>query len=255
VTKMKRQQTLVFIALLSLLISACVSQGGVNKSEDTAAEAHVSLGLGYLQQRRPQLAIQSFTRAIELDSRLASAHHYAAESYRQMRQYARADKHFVKALKLAPKDAAIKNNYGVYLCDRQRYDEADGYFIEAIEDKFYTSTAEALENAGLCARKSGDSVLAAKRFRQAIEHDERRARSLYQLADLSYLANEILAARGFVQRYFAVANANASSLWLAIRIEHALNNDDDVREYATSLHKNFPNSDEAKEFKHFWANQ
>ncbi len=246
---------LVFIALLSLFISACVSQGGVSSPEDTAAESHVHLGLGYLQQGRPRLAIQSFTRAIELDSRLASAHHYAAESYRQMRQYAHADKHFAKALKLAPKDAAIKNNYGVYLCDRERYDEADRYFVEVIEDKFYTSTAEALENAGLCARKSGDSVLAAQRFRQAVEHDERRARSLYQLADLSYLANEVLAARGFIQRYFSVANANAPSLWLAIRIEHALGNDDDVREYAASLHKKFPTSDEAKEFKRFWVNQ
>ncbi len=239
-----------------LFASACVTtQNGTDSSGNTAAEINVRLGLGYLQQGRPQLALTNFTRAIELDSRLADAHHYAAESYRQLEQYARADQHFKKALKLAPKDSALKNNYGVYLCGRQQYAEADRHFIEAVQDKFYTSAAEALENAGLCARESGDNELAAERFRQAVEHDARRARSLYQLADLSFIAGENVGAKVFIQRYFSIAKSNAPSLWLAIRIENALGNKDEVREYATNLHKNFPGSNEAKEFKDFWASQ
>lgn len=246
----------LIMLMVFLLLSACATtQNGTDSNGNSAAEINVRLGLGYLQQGRPQLAITNFNRAIELDPRLADAHHYAAESYRQLEQYARADEHFKKALKLAPKDSAIKNNYGVYLCDRQQYAEADRYFVEVIEDKFYTSTVEALENAGLCARQSGDNTLAIERFRQAVEYDARRARSLYQLADLSFIAGESLNARAFIQRYFSVAKSNAPTLWLAIRIENALGNKDAVREYATHLYKNFPDSDEAKEFKSFWASQ
>lgn len=246
----------LIVFAMFLLVSACATtQNGTDSNGNTAAEINVKLGLGYLQQGRPQLAISNFTRAIELDPRLADAHHYAAESYRQLEQYARADEHFTKALKLAPKDSAIKNNYGVYLCDRERYAEADRYFVEVAEDKFYRSIAEALENAGLCAREAGDTGLAIARFRQAVEHDGRRARSLYQLADLSFDDGEYLSARGFLQRYFSIARSNAPSLWLAIRIENALGNNDDVRDYATNLYKNFPDSDEAKQFKDFWANQ
>lgn len=246
----------LLVLLLCLFASACATtENGTASNGESAAEINVRLGLGYLQQGRPQLAITNFTRAIELDSRSADAHHYAAESYRRMEQYARADEHFKKALKLAPNDSAIKNNYGVYLCDRAQYAEADQYFIEVIQDKFYTAPAEALENAGLCARKSGDLKLATQRFRQAIDYDARRARSLYQLADLSFLDGENLKARAFIQRYFSVANSNAPSLWLAIRIENALGNSAEVREYAKNLYKNFPDSDEAKAFKEFWANQ
>lgn len=246
----------VIVLLLSLFVVACATTGsGTGSDEDSAAEINVRLGLGYLQQGRPQLAISNFKRAIELDPRLADAHHYAAESYRRMKQYARADDHFTRALKLAPKDSAIKNNYGVYLCDRQQYAEADKYFTEVLQDKFYTSTSEAFENAGLCARQSGDLKLAAERFRQAVEYDEDRARSLYQLADLSFIAEEHVSARAFLQRYFSVAQANAPSLWLAIRIESALGNNNEVREYATALHKSFSGSNEAKEFKIFWENQ
>jgi len=246
---------LVLVLLLSLVISACATQSGRTPGGKTAAEVNVQLGLGYLQQGRPKLALESLKHAIKLDPKLADAHHYAAESYRQLQQYAHADDHFKKALKLAPNNVAIKNNYGVYLCDHGQYAEADRYFVEVVGDKYYTAIAEALENAGLCARKAGDSALAIKRFRQAVDYDARRARSLYQLADLGFLNDDALNARAFMQRYFSVALKNAQSLWLAIRIEHALGNDENVREYATALYKNFPDSNEAKEFKKLWANQ
>ena len=247
----------VFVLLFALTLSACASNGGsgANRNGESAAEINVRLGLGYLQQGRPQLALDNLKRAIELNPRLADAHHYAAEAYRQLQQHARADLHFKKALKLAPKDSSIKNNYGVYLCDRGQYAKADRYFSEVAEDIYYRSAAEALENAGICARKSGDIDLAVTRFHEAIEHDARRARSLYQLADLANDAGEYAQGRGFIQRYFSVAQVNAPSLWLAIQIEHGLGNEASVREYATRLYKNFPDSKEAKEFKEFWANQ
>ncbi len=245
----------VLVAVLLLLLSSCASTGGSSGDGESAAEINVRLGLGYLQQGRPKLAIDNLKRAIELDPKLADAHHYAAEAYRQLEQYAFADEHFQKALKLTPNDSAVKNNYGVYLCDRRKYAEADKLFVEVAADEYYRAPAEALENAGICARKAGDDVLAATRFREAAEFDGKRARTLYQLADLSHEAGEHFNARGFIQRYFSVAPANAPSLWLAIRIEKALGNDEEIREYAKVLHRNYPDSKEAKEFKQFWATQ
>lgn len=247
---------LLLTILCVAMLTGCASSGGQGTgNKQNAAQLNVELGLGYLRQGRPKLALDNLQRAIELDPRLADAHHYAAEAYRQLQQYARAEEHFAKALRLAPKDSALKNNYAIYLCEREKFKEADKYFVGAASDKFYTGSAEAMENAGVCARKNGDNALASERFHQALNYDGRRSRALYQLAELEYEQGKYREAQGLMERYFNVAKTSAPALWLAIRIEHELGNEARVRVYATDLHRNYPNSKEVEAFKRFWADR
>ena len=50
-----------------------------------------------------------------------------------------------------------------------------------------------------------------------------------------------------LQRYLAVARHSAGSLWLGIRIEQQLGDNDALSSYMLSLKNNFPDSKEAAE--------
>ena len=57
--------------------AACVTEGGFEPtpaSDEEAAQANLNLGVGYLRQGRPDVAIEALQRALDLNPRLANAH-------------------------------------------------------------------------------------------------------------------------------------------------------------------------------------
>jgi len=63
---------------------------------------------------------------------------------------------------------------------------------------------------------------------------------------ISYQGTDYCAARNYLQRYLAVANQSASSLWFALQTEHALGNNSLAKQYQKELLEKFPLSDEAQ---------
>jgi len=64
------------------------------------------------------------------------------------------------------------------------------------------------------------------------------------MAQVSALLERNLSARGYLQRYLEQAPHSAKTLWLGIRIERALGDENAVSSYALLLKANFPDSDE-----------
>ena len=63
----------VWLASISFTLAACVTEGPARvepASDEEAAQANLNLGVGYLQQGRPDAAVDALSRALELDPRI-----------------------------------------------------------------------------------------------------------------------------------------------------------------------------------------
>lgn len=233
-----------------LLVAGCAS--GPRKFEpqrESSADINARLGLSYMQQGNYDVALEKLKKALEQDPNSVAAHHYSAELYKALNNHELAEQHYRKALRLDSSDPAIQNNFGVFLCDRKRYEEAERHFLQAAKIPSYRRPDEAYENAGLCALRIPDARRAEGHFRQALEINPLLPNALYQMALLNFNARQYLQARAFLQRYASFAQATPQTLWLAYRVERALDNAAEAEQYALELRTRFPKSEEAGELR------
>jgi len=64
------------------------------------------------------------------------------------------------------------------------------------------------------------------------------------MGSINYARGNYLSARAYLQRYEAVAEHTAESLWLAIRTEYALRDHQAWGNYALMLRNSFPDSEQ-----------
>ncbi|MCC6302337.1 MAG: type IV pilus biogenesis/stability protein PilW [Gammaproteobacteria bacterium] len=240
------------LAVLLVLLVAAGCSSGPRKFEsrhDSPADINAKLGLSYMQQGDYDVALEKLKKALEQDPDSVTANHYIAELYRLLGNHELAEQHYKKALRLDANNPAVQNNFGVFLCDRKRYDEAEKHFMLAARIPSYRRPDEAYENAGLCALRIPDATRAEKYFRQALDINPLLPNALYQMALLNFNAGQHLSARAFLQRYAAFAAPTPQTLWLAVRVERALDNGELADQYALELRTKFPQSQEAAELR------
>jgi len=225
-------RTLVLVAMLAAM--GCSTTNNPLQQESnpkTAANLNAQLGLAYMEQGDDEEALKKLQHALELDPDSASANHYIAELYR-------------KALSLSPKDPMLLNNYGVFLCSQKHLKEALKKFNAAVKQPFYKTPEVAYTNAGLCALQIPDEAQAEAYFRSALRVNPRMPDALYELADLSYKQQNYLHARAFVQRYMDAAPPSPQILWLAVRVERKLGDEDAARRYGKELEQRYPTAEQ-----------
>jgi len=237
------------VAVLALMLGACAStpEEGVNTQK--AAELNAQLGLRYMQQGKNDLALEKLNKARQYNDESVEAHHYLAELYRRLDEREKADEHYEIALDLEPENSSIHNNYGVFLCNAGRYDDAEEQFLEVVKNPVYNGRAATYENLGLCMREGGKNVRAEKYFRKALDINPKLPKSLAEMAELSFYTGKMLSARAYLQRYREVARHNPRTLWLGVRVERALGDEDAVASYGMLLKGSFPDSDEAEKYR------
>lgn len=232
-----------------LMLSACAGSSTVREKEtqaNRAALVNVQLGAGYMGQGKNDLALAKLKRALEEDPSLPSAHYVIAILYGRLGEYELADTHYRRAVSLAPEDPEAHNNYGTFLCGRNRLKEADVQFLAAVKNPLYKTPEFAYTNAGICALHVPDEAKAEKYFRQAVQINPRFGDALYELAQLNFNKQRYLPARAYLQRHLEAAQHSAAALWLGVRIERALGDNDTAASYAKLLKTNFPNSKETE---------
>ncbi|MEO6065809.1 MAG: type IV pilus biogenesis/stability protein PilW [Lysobacterales bacterium] len=256
-------------AILSALITACsgqmsfgridASRGETTRTRESAtdridaeedplrgAEINVSLGRGYMSQGQNEIALQKFRRALEIAPNMPIAHTAIAVLYERIGDDAAAGKHYQRAADLDKKSGVMNNNYATWLCRHQRFKDADRRFAIAIADPFYKTPSVALGNRAHCALASGNLTVAEISLDQALTLDPNNSVALLAMADLQYQRKQYFRARAFVQRYESAQTASADSLLLAMQIEQALGNAGTVSEYRNRLHREFPQSAQAR---------
>lgn len=239
-------RNIVAILVLSLAQACVTTTPSVNPpSPEQAALRNLDLGVAYMRQGRPDLALSSLREALEFNPRLASAHSTIALVYEQLNDTELAEEHYRRATQLGPNDGSAANSYAVFLCRSDRWQEAERYFRRAADSNGYATPAVALTNAGVCARSAGELDDAERYFREALERDAIAADALYHLADLSLQSEDFLSARAFTQRYLASSASNPEVLLICVQVERRLGADAAAQRCAEQLRSSFPNSAEA----------
>lgn len=226
-----------------------------------AALVNVELGLGYLSQGQIARAKTKLTHAMKLAPNIAETHTAMAHFLEKVGDIKEAEKAHKKALRYGSKSSgsgsgvgnsagngAVYNNYGAFLCRMDRLKETDDAFKSALEDKKYARTAEVYENAGVCALKGPTPEKGAEYLLNAIRQDPKRTTALLELTNLNLQQNNLQAAKSLLQQYKHVTEPTARSLWLGIKLSHALKDENSVASQVLMLKNIFENSPEYQEY-------
>jgi type IV pilus assembly protein PilF len=240
---------LLCVLLSAVLAHACttVSQPARPRaaSNTDAAKANLNVGVTYVREGRPDLAVDALNRALQLDPRLADAHYTIAIAYDQLGRFELAEEHYQRAAQIEPDNSLSANGYAVFLCRQGRWNEARKYYDRVISDKRYPTPATVLANAGVCARDAGDRESAEQYFRNALTLNNSSPDALTALMEMAYEDGNYLRARAFMQRYLDSQAAHPAVLWMCVQIENQLNNSAEADACAARLTDLFPTSPEA----------
>jgi type IV pilus assembly protein PilF len=226
----------------SVVRSATITEAALDYKK--AALVNVELGLGYLAQGQVARAKSKLTHAIKLAPNLSETHSAMAYFLEMVGERKDAEREYKKSVNLSVNKGAVYNNYGAFLCRGGRFKEADHAFQEALQDKEYSRTAEVYENAGLCALKWREQQKAKEYLLTAIRRDPTRSMALLELTDLDIQQSKFNEARDFLNRYRAVAEPSARSLWLGIQVAKALNDSNGIASQVLLLKNLFEDSPE-----------
>jgi type IV pilus assembly protein PilF len=241
-------------ALLPLLLAACVTSGsntpfqGDKVSLKQAAHDNINLGIAYLKQGNRDAAMEKIQKAISEDPDNADA--YAAEAlvYNADDEPDKARDAYKTALRKAPDDPEIENNYAVFLCQRGKPKDALDYFTKAAANPHYSTPDGAYVNAGLCALRIPDLVLADQYFRKSLAMNPNLTEPMFQLAELAYSQKKYLTARAFIERFNELApKSRPDVLLLGVNNERALGDQHAAADYAKQLLKLYPASEQAQQ--------
>jgi len=250
-------QLTVIIALLALVLAGCVTTTtGAAKparsSPNEAAGYNMQLGISYLRQNKLQAARSKLETAVRLDPNLATAHAALGLVFERLEDPAGAEREYRRAADLEPNNPDNLNALAVFTCQRKgEPKEALRLFDKALAIPLSVSAANRAmlnTNAGTCA-KSIDPVRAEGYLRAALAENPDYSDALFPLAEITLGAGRALQARAFIERYLAASSPSPAGLWLAVRVERALNDSVSAERYADELRKQFPNSDEARQLR------
>ena len=237
-----------------LLLAACATTASnpdlqTREATNDLALANLNLGIEYMRRGEYERALEKLDKARAADPSYALTYNTYGVLYQRLGETARAEQNFRKALQLRPGESSTLNNYGRFLCQQGRQDEAQKAFASAAANPLYETPEIPIANAAACSMASGQTREAEQSFRRALDINPKLPIALLQMARLSYDQEKFLPARGYLQRYIAVAPHTAESLWLGIRIEQQLGDRNTVSSFALLLRNRFPDSNEARQLR------
>jgi len=210
-----------------------------------AALLNVQLAISYIEREQYGVAQEKLDKAIEQDPENVDAYTSMAYLKRKVNEFEQAENYYLEALEIKSTNPNIHNNYGGLLCQMGRYDDALEEIKLAYEDPFYETPYLAYANAGICLLDKGDYKQAEKMLRKALRDQPNYAGALIAMAEIGIKTEKYLMARAYIQRYHAIVQPSAESLWLQIQSEKALGAQEHYIKYARKLLNDFPDSDEA----------
>lgn len=230
--------------VLAGLAVLCGCTTTAEKKEKT--DTYLQLGVRYMNMNRLELAKENLEKALKTDSGNVQVHNALGFLYEKIEKFPLAKEHYQNALRLMPDDLGVQNNYGRFLCEHNEIDAGLSLLNKAITNLLNDRQWMALTNAGICQLKQGQASRAKAYFKQALMVNDSYAPALLEMQKLSYQNREYWPAKGYLQRFLAVAQHTPESLWYGMQTERALGNSGLAQEYKNLLLEKFPISNEAR---------
>jgi len=243
-----RSSLVIWLTASILLLGACASNQSrfVKQEKGDPAKVNTQLAIEYMRAGMYEASMQKFKKALKQNPELQVAHSSVAILYEKLGETALAEKHYRRAYNLDSKDSPTLNNYGQFLCREGRLKEADEMFTRAAGNPLYRHPETVYTNAGVCALRQPDPVLADTYFRKALQANPQYPPALREMAKSSFEKQKYLATRAYLQRLQEVSALTPEYLWIGVQAESALGDRNAVSSYALALKNRFPESDEAQ---------
>jgi len=242
------KQVIWILVLLSNLLTACGKQDEIRDAPvNRISKINLELGIAYMQEEKYVEAMNNLQKAEAHNPDNPAIYSAMALLYDRIGEPEKAESAFEKAINMNEDDSLTRNNFGAFLCAQTRYKEAYKQYQAALDNPLYTTPEYAHTNAGLCAVRSKDYKKAETEFRAALRKNPKFAIALFQMAKLSYSNDRLLQTRAYLQRYDEVAQPGPESLWLGIRVEKKLGDQDAVASQVLLLKAKYPDSEETRQ--------
>ncbi|HET9821960.1 MAG TPA: type IV pilus biogenesis/stability protein PilW [Burkholderiaceae bacterium] len=217
---------------------------------DRRAAPRLELAALYFSSGQYETALDEIKLALAARPDLAPAFNLRGLIYSAMGEERLADESFQRALQINPRDADAMHNRGWFQCQLRRYDDADRLFEQALAQPSYREPARTLLAQGVCQARAGRLETAEQKLSRAFELDAANPTVALNLAEVLYRRREYERARFYVRRVNQSEElSSVASLWLALRIEHRLDNRTGVEALGRQLRNRFPQAPETRSFE------
>ena len=252
------------VMLLTLTASGCAS--GVGASATTSgkpdmvtdsdepdnrkrARIRLELAVGYFEQGQTKIALDELKLSLAADPNYGEAFNLRGLIYMRLNDNGLAQESFQRAIALNAGDSNALHNYGWLQCQQGLYPQAVQLFSQALANPFYGDRAKTFMAQGLCQIRAKQLDEGERSLTRSYELDAGNPITGYNLAKLLFQRGEMVRAQFYVRRLNNSELANAESLWLGVKIERRVGNQDAMLQLAGQLKKRFPQSKEAQAYE------
>lgn len=255
---MQRGKAMKLISLMAvlLMVAGCAGGGNAVKQQNTeraknSAKVHTELAGLYFEREQMGIALSEIDLALKADGQYAPAYSVRGLIHMSLREDKEADDDFQQSLRLDKTDSEAHNNYGWFLCQRGHESESIAHFMAAVKNPLYTTPERAYLNAGLCMQKAGNNKDAEDFLLRALRVQPDLVQALLAMTELKFAAGDYPAAKRYFANYSQrTENLTAGQLWLAVRIERKLGDDNAEASYGLQLRKRYPDARETQLLMH-----
>jgi type IV pilus assembly protein PilF len=214
---------------------------------DRRARVRLELASAYFGRGQNDTALDEVKMALQVRPDLPEALNLRGLIYAALERPELAEESFKRALQLNPHDANTAHNLGWFLCQQKRYDEAESNFELALAQPNYRDPQRTLLTQGVCQARNQQLALAERTLLRAFELDAGSPAVAVNLAEVLYKRGDYERARFYIRRVNNVDElVTAQTLWLALRIEHRSGQTAQERSLGSQLINRFPEAPETK---------
>ncbi len=230
---------------------ACATDQPIGKPADARKRADVStqLAINYMKRNQFEIAREELEHALRVEPDHSAANHAMAALQDRLGNDGAAEKYYKHAVRSDAENSRAAHDFGTFLCRRGRLRQALQQYENALANPLYRQPEITNLRAGECLVSHGKSEEAEPHLHKALRVNPTLAPALYHMANIHYQRGNYLSARGYIERYFAIASNTPASLLLAYKIENTLQAPEFAEEYAVLLRSKFAGSKEAKELE------
>ncbi len=208
------------------------------------ARTRLELASSYFSEGKTTVALDELKLSLLADPNYGDAFNLRGLVYMRLGDMRQAEDSFRRALQLNARDADTMHNYAWLMCQQRRFVESIAMFTQANAVPLYAGQSKTYMSRGMCELAAGQRELAERSFARSYELDAGNPISGYNLSNLLFLRGELQRAQFYIRRLNNTDLANSETLWLGIKIERKMGNNDVVQQLTTQLRRRYPQSKE-----------